>query len=266
MDLTPAFFDRWREHRELDYLDRVREIFEQAAFDAPWLEEAQLRALAREAHATLRLSDIRVDDEVVKAIVDRGESGSAGVPEATAAAVRAYGDAHRAAMAAAAEQAVVTPALLDDLHARLLGGDGPQAGKIPTTDAALAALCDWLASPPDALHPVVTAAVAQVELLRMRRWVDGNARLARLALMLLLTREGYGYRGLLSPSTHWSDPRRLPERPAEELPPEQAETHPAVEHVVDCVARALRETVSWARTEEGSGSLQAMLFSFPLQP
>ncbi len=121
MDLTPAFFDRWREHRELDYLDRVREVFEKADFDAPWLEEAQLRALAHEAHATLRLSGIKADEETVKAVVDRGETeGFKGSAEA-AAAVRAYGDAHRAAMAAAAEQAAVTPALLDDLHARLLG-------------------------------------------------------------------------------------------------------------------------------------------------
>ncbi len=100
----------------------------------------------------------------------------------------------------------------------------------------------------------------------MRRWADRNARLARVALLMLLTRDGYGYRGLLSPSVHWSDPRRLPGRPAEELPPQQAETHPAVEQVVAGVARALRDTVSWVRTEEAAGSLQAMLFAFPLQP
>lgn len=264
MDLTPAFFERWREHRELVYMDRVREIFDRADFDDPWLEEAQLRILAREVHATLRLSGLEVDEEMVKAIVDRGETEDTGP---AAVAIRGYGGAHRAAMAAAEQQAPITPALLDDLHARLLGGSGgAQVATVPATDAALAKLCDWLAAPPGGLHPVVTAAVAQVELLRMRRWVDGNARLARLALLLLLTRDGYGYRGLLAPSTHWSDPRRLPDRPAEELSPEEAQTHPAMEHVVNCVAQALRDTVNWVRAEESAGSLQAMLFSFPLQP
>jgi hypothetical protein len=265
MDLTPAFFERWREHRELVYMDRVREIFAQAAFDDPWLEEAQLRILAREVHATLRLSGLEVDEEMVKAIIDRGETDDVGP---VAAAIRGYGDAHRAAMAAAEQHGALTPALLDDVHARLLGGQagGTQVITVPDTDAALASLCDWLAAPPDGLHPVVTAAVAQVELLRVRRWVDGNARLARLALLLLLTRDGYGYRGLLAPSTHWSDPRRLPDRPAEELSPEEAQTHPAMEHVVNCVAQALRDTVNWVRAEESAGSLQAMLFSFPLQP
>jgi len=263
MDLTPAFFDRWREHRELVYLDRVREIFNNADFDAPWLEEAKLRTLAHEAHATLRLSGIEVDEETVKAVVDRGETeGLRGSAEAVAAA-HAYGDAHAAAMAAAAGDAAVTPALLDDLQARLLGRSG---GADPSSDAPLAELCDWLAAPPEELHPVVTAAVAHLELLRLRRWADGNARLARLGMLLLLSRDGYDYRGLLAPSAHWHDPRQLPDRPAEKLPPQRAETHPAVEHLVAGVARALRDTVSWVRTEESAGSLQAMLFAFPLQP
>jgi len=264
MDLTPAFLDRWREHRDLDYLDRVREIFDQAGFDEPWIVQAQLRALVLEARATLRLSGVEAEEEAVRAVLGRGESGS--VPAEAAAAVRAYADAHMEALRAASRGDAVTPALLDDLHARLTGGTAASPADA-STDARLAELCDWLAEPPDELHPVVTAALAHLELLRLRRRPDGNGRLARLALLLLLNRDGYDYRRLHAPSTHWSDPHQRPaEPPAPELQPEKAETHPAVEHVVHRLSLSLRDTVAWVRAEESAGSIQAMAFGWPLQP
>lgn len=260
MDLTPAFLDRWREHRELGWMDRVRDVFDQAGFDDDWLDSARQRALARETWATLRQAGIEADETTVTALLD-GDAPAGGGP--VDAAVRAYQDAHRTAMAVADQQSAVTQALLDDLYARLKVGDTRDAGSAPP--AALAELCDWLAAPPTELHPVVVAAVAHVELLRLPRWPEGNV-LRRLVLLLLLTRSGYGYRGLLAPSTHWSDPTQLPATPAEELEPGQAETLPAVEHVVHRIAASLRDTVTWVRAEEHSGSLQAQLFAFPLQP
>jgi hypothetical protein len=262
MDLTPAFFDRWREHRELDYIDKVAKVFGESEPDLEWLPGAQRRAKAMEAHATLRLAGIEVGElEGVMAVLD-GQSEDVGSVDVVA--VTTYAAAHDVAVAAARQQAAVTPALIDDLHARLCGGpaDAPGSG----TDAALAELCDWLAAPPEALHPVVVTALAHLELLRMRRWPDGNARLARLALLLLLYRSGYSYHELLAPSVAWRDPRRLPDGPAEELPPEEAETHPGVERVVHDVATAVRDMVAWVRAEEFPGTWQEMLFGFPLQP
>jgi Fic family protein len=262
MDLTPAFFDRWREHRELAYLDRVREILDAAELDEEWLERSRLKALAIEARASLGHADIEVEEATVRAVLDRNETD--GVPAEQVSAVRSYGDAHRAARAAGEQRAVVTPELLDDLHARLCAGTTQEHN--PHSDAPLRSLCDWLAAPPQALHPVVVAALAEVELLRERRWPDGNARLARLAVLLLLTRDGYDYRGLLAPSATWSDPRRLPDRPVAELSPEQAQTDPAVEHAVRCIALGVRDMIAWVRVEEGGGSWRAMAFGFPLQP
>jgi Fic family protein len=260
MDLTPAFFDRWREHRGLDYLDRVREVIDVAALDDDWLERVRLSALAREAAATLRLAGAAVDEEEIIAVVDRGESADVARDDV----VRAYASAHRVALDAATQQAAVTPALLRHLHGLLLGGAATSASA--GGEAALAALCDWLAAPPGELRPAVVAAVAELELLRARPWPDGNARLARLVLLLLLVREGYAYRGLLAPSPHWSDPRKLPDRPAEELSPKQAETLPGVEHLVHCVVLAVRDLVIRARSEEGGGSLREMAFGWPIQP
>lgn len=260
MDLTPAFLDRWREHRDLEYLDRVREIFDQAGFDEPWIVQAQLRALVLEARATLRLDGVDVEEDEVRAVLAR--EADADPDPGVAAAVRAYADAHMEALKAASRQDPVTPDLLDDLHGRLSGGAAAQR----SGDGALAGLCDWLAAPPEELHPAVTAALAHLELLRLRPWPDGSGRLARLALLIMLNADGYGYRRLLSPSAHWSDPRELPSRPAEELRPEEAETLPGVERVVHGLSLSLRDTVAWVRAEESAGSVQAMAFGWPLQP
>lgn len=262
MDLTPAFFDRWREHRELQYMDRVREIFDQADPDETWLESARRRARAMEAHATLGHSGFEIGEiEGVEAVLDEG--ATEGVGPVDALAVQTYAAAHDVAVAAAHRQSAITPALLADLQGRLCGGaasHGAAGGK------ELADLCDWLAAPPDDLHPVVVAALAHLELLRIRPWADGNARVARLTLLLLLDRAGYGYRDLLAPSTSWHDPRKPLDTPADELPPDEAETHPATEQVVHDVATAVRDMVAWVRAEETPGTVPEMLFGFPLQP
>lgn len=261
MDLTPAFLDRWREHRDLDYLDRVRDVLDEATFDDDWVERVSVQALAREVAATLRLAGVDdVDEEAVIAVADRGEEG--GLDAARLDAVRGSVAAYRTARQWAGQDEALTPNLLAQLHAQLTGGtqDGTP------TAAGVAELCGWLAAPPDALHPAVVAALAHLELLRLRPFADANARMARLLLVLLLSRDGYDYRGMLAPSTHWSDPRRLPEQPAEELSPDQAETLPGVEHVVHGLAQAVRDAVIRARSEEGGGGLAEILFGFPLQP
>jgi hypothetical protein len=263
MDFTPAFFDRWREHRHLHYVDRVREVVDGADPDEGWLAGARRRARAKETVASLALAGVEVgEEEGVERVLDEGATDDVGPVDV--AAVRAFASAYDAALAAAAAEAALTPALVDDLHSRICAGAGGAADT--TTDHALAELCDWVASPPDRMHPVLVAAVAEVELLRLRRWGDGNARLARLVLLILLGRAGYGYRGLLAPSAGWRDPRRLPTQPAEELSPEQAETQKGVERAVADVAEAVRDMVAWVRAEANPGSWQAVLFDFPLQP
>jgi hypothetical protein len=263
MDLTPAFFDRWREHRELQYVDHVLEVFDQADPDDDWLGGARRRARAMETHASLRHAGVEVGElEGVQAVLIDGKRDDVG--NVDVAAVTTYAAALDVAHAAAHQRAAVTPALLDDLHARLCGGASEPANG--GTDGDLAALCDWLAAPPDDLHAVVVAALAHLELLRLRRFADGNARLARLTLLLLLDRSGYGFLDLLAPSLAWHDPRKALDTPAEQLSPDKAETNPLVEHVVHDIAVGVRDMVAWVRAEEFPGSLQALLFGFPLQP
>jgi hypothetical protein len=263
MDLTPAFFDRWREHRELEYMDKVRDVFDSADPDEGWLQTARRRARAMETQAGLRHSGFEVGEiEGVEAVLDEGATEDVGPVDVVA--VRTYAAAYDVALAAAHQQAAITPALLDDLHARLCGDSG--GAHDANTDEGLGDLCDWLAAPPDDLHPVVVAALTHLELLRLRRYDDGNARLARLVLLLLLHRDGYGYRDLLAPSLAWRDPRKPLDTPADELSPEVAETHPATEQVVHDIATAVRDMVAWVRAEESPGTLPEMLFGFPVQP
>jgi hypothetical protein len=176
--------------------------------------------------------------------------------------VATYAAAHGIAMAAAAEHAAVTPALIDDLHRRLCGAEQDDSAD-HATDAALDRLCRWLAAPPDELHPVVVAVLGHLELLRMHRWPDGNARLARLVLLVLLSRSGYGYDGLLAPSATWRDPGKPLDHSVEELSPDQAETHPAVAALVHGLSRAVRDVVAWVRAENSFGPAGIPGPSFP---
>jgi hypothetical protein len=263
MDFLPTFFERWREHRHLKYLDHVREVFDGADPDEEWLAEARRRARAKETVASLAHAGIEVgEEEGVLRVLDEGATDDVGPVDI--GAVRAFADAHDAALAAAGGRAALTPVLIDDLHTRLCAGTAGTAGT--ATDAGLAELSTWVESPPDGMHPVLVASVAELELLRLRRWEDGNARLARLVLLMLLSRAGYGYRGLLAPSAGWHDPRELPGGPAEELPPGEAETNRGVERAVANVAEGVRDMVAWVRAGANPGSWQAILFDFPLQP
>lgn len=263
MDLTPAFFDRWREHRELQYMDKVREVFDGIERDEALLEPVRRRARAVETHATLKHSGFEVGEpEGVQKVLDTGATENVGPIDVLA--VTTYAGAHDVALAAAVQQAPVTTALLDDLHRRLCGGGADTVDH--GTDEALSDLCGWLAAPPDELHPVVAAALGHLELLQLRRWPDGNGRLARLTLLMLLTRDGYGYDRLLAPSLAWRDPRASLEEPADDLTPEEAETHPAVERMVHDIAASVRDMVAWVRAETSFGSVWVQAFNFPVQP
>lgn len=55
----------------------------------------------------------------------------------------------------------------------------------------MADLSSWLSRGPGVEHPVVFAAKAHVELVRIHPFVDGNGRTARLLTSLLLMRRGY---------------------------------------------------------------------------
>jgi Fic family protein len=64
----------------------------------------------------------------------------------------------------------------------------PEAWQVPQL---MADWGDWLNGPAQDLHPVVRAALAHHRLVAVHPFVDGNGRTARLAMNLLLMRDGY---------------------------------------------------------------------------
>lgn len=52
-------------------------------------------------------------------------------------------------------------------------------------------------------HPIVQAAVIQMQILCLRPFVDGNGRLARLLALLYLYKNGYDFRGMLVMDEYW---------------------------------------------------------------
>jgi Fic family protein len=76
------------------------------------------------------------------------------------------------------------------LPVRIAGGSHqpPEAWEVPHR---MAEWGDWLLSPAGALHPIERAALAHHRLVAIHPFIDGNGRAARLAMNLLLLRDGY---------------------------------------------------------------------------
>ena len=65
----------------------------------------------------------------------------------------------------------------------------------------LSILFDYLHKSQD--HPIIQAAIVQMQLLCMRPFVEGNGRLARLLALLYLYKNGYDFRGMLVLEEYW---------------------------------------------------------------
>jgi Fic family protein len=55
----------------------------------------------------------------------------------------------------------------------------------------MAALCQWIADAGDKLHPIIVAAVAHYNMVRIHPFDDGNGRGARILMNLILLRAGF---------------------------------------------------------------------------
>lgn len=65
----------------------------------------------------------------------------------------------------------------------------------------LSVLLDYLHKSTD--HPVVQAAIVQMQIITMSPFADGNGRMARLLALLFLYKHGYDFRGLLVLEEYW---------------------------------------------------------------
>jgi Fic family protein len=65
----------------------------------------------------------------------------------------------------------------------------------------------WLNKKQEYLSPVFTAGIAQIQLVNIHPFIDGNGRVARLLATLILYREGYNFRRLFSISEYYDQNR-----------------------------------------------------------
>lgn len=76
-----------------------------------------------------------------------------------------------------------------------------ETNKMRNEQVDLAHILDYLHKSND--HPVVQAAIIQMQLLCLRPFMDGNGRLARLMALLYLYKNGYDFRGMLVIEEYW---------------------------------------------------------------
>ena len=85
------------------------------------------------------------------------------------------------------------PVFVFDTQTQMPVHEGDPATAI---DARVKALCTWLNQ--TKLHPVIRAATAHLEFVRIHPFMDGNGRTARLLETLLLAQHGWDARGLIA--------------------------------------------------------------------
>lgn len=73
--------------------------------------------------------------------------------------------------------------------------------QIKKAQVDLSLLFDYINKSSD--HPVLQAAIVQMQLVCMSPFVDGNGRLARLLALLYLYKNGYDFRGMLVLDEYW---------------------------------------------------------------
>lgn len=73
--------------------------------------------------------------------------------------------------------------------------------KMSNEQVDLTHILDYLHKSSD--HPLVQAAIIQMQLLCLRPFMDGNGRLARLMALLYLYKNGYDFRGMLVIEEYW---------------------------------------------------------------
>jgi len=215
----------WGDLREIDRLQGALDV---RPLPPARMERAREEALLEEAVHTTRIEGSEItSEEAARAF----ESGA--VPTARPEDVREllnYRAAHVQAMEYAASGRPVTQAVIREIHRMLVrdvrGGAAapgeyrrvqnyvvngltgaviytpPPANEVPER---MAALTDWLRS--EEGHPVLIAGIAQLELVDIHPFLDGNGRTARLLTLACLRRAGYSFPELFSLSEFYEADR-----------------------------------------------------------
>lgn len=225
----PRFTITHRMTAGLTRIERARGFLEAAKLSEDWLSSMRSRALLLEAHHTTHIEGTRLS-------LDEAERLFAGqsVPEADPDDIREllnYRDAFEFVSDYLNEGGPVTEGLIREIHRRLVAGVRGEAaspgqyrrvqnyvvnsatGEViytppPPLDVPplMAELVAWLNTEKD-IHPVLTAGIAQFQLVHIHPFLDGNGRASRLLSTLCLYRAGYDFKRLFSISEFYDRDR-----------------------------------------------------------
>jgi Fic family protein len=205
----------------LTRLDRTRAFVDAAKLSEEWLATTRSRALLLEAYHATRIEGTRLTLEQAELIL-AGEA----VPEVDPEDAREllnYRNASEFVNGYLNGSGPLTEGLIRDMHKRLMDGAAATPGEYRSVDgyvvkastrqlmyqppaaadvpALVGELLDWLNGERD-IHPVVAAGVGQFQLAHIHPFSHGNGRAARALAMLVLSRSGYGLKGLVPISEH----------------------------------------------------------------
>ena len=213
----------------LTRIERARGFLEAATLSEDWIRAMGQRALLLEAHHTTHIEGTRLT---------LGESerlfAGEGVPGADPDDAREllnYRDAFTFVSNYLDRGTPVTESLIREIHRCLVegvrGGQGapgqyrrvqnyvvdgrtgrPVYTPPPPGDVSplMAELVAWLNKPGDT-HPVLTAGIAQFQLVHIHPFVDGNGRTSRLLSTLCLYQAGYDFKRLFTISEYYDRDR-----------------------------------------------------------
>ncbi len=91
----------------------------------------------------------------------------------------------------------------------------PPASKVP---ALMKELVTWLNKEKEFLSPILTAGIAQIQLVNIHPFIDGNGRAARLLANLILYKKGYDFKQLFTISEYYDKDRTAYYRAIQSVP------------------------------------------------
>ncbi len=229
MSLTPRFTITDAIAAALTRIERARGFLEAAKLSDDWIRHMGARALVLEAHHTTHIEGTRL----TLAQSTRLLAGEA-VPEADPDDVREllnYRGAFEFVSGYLGHGGPITEGLVREIHKRLVegvrGGSAapgeyrrvqnlvvnsatgatvytpPPAHDVPEL---MRELVEWL-NASGSVHPVLSSAVAQFQLVHIHPFLDGNGRTSRLLSTLCLYRAGYDFKRLFTISEYYDRDR-----------------------------------------------------------
>ncbi|MCI0337400.1 MAG: Fic family protein [Acidobacteria bacterium] len=225
----PEFRITHRMTAGLTRIERARGFLDAAKLSEEWLGAMRSRALLLEAHHTTHIEGTRLTLEQAERLL-AGEAVAEADPD-DARELLNYRTAFEFVSGYLNDGGPVTEGLIREIHRRLVegvrgGAAAPgeyrriqnyvvnsQTGGIIYTPPApfevsplMAELASWLNTEHE-MHPVLTAGIAQFQLVHIHPFVDGNGRTSRLLSTLCLYRAGYDFKRLFSISEYYDRDR-----------------------------------------------------------